>query len=145
MSIFVLHNGLMEDCQQCNPHEREAKEKKVKVKMTSDLSVRREVAEELGEDPREGERFQMLQKYGIAAPRIDREVRRPKWMKVSSFKRKLNEWIQATKGRTRRSQQHFRPSIRPQNQSPSIQGTRNFRPNSDPTRTGITPRSPRNS
>jgi hypothetical protein len=64
-----------------------------------DVVIRRQVASDLGEDePQKDERFQLLQKYGVAAPRIDRLMTKPNWMPVAEWKRKLNDWYKLTKG-----------------------------------------------
>ena len=43
-------------------------------------------------------RYGLLQKYGVVNPKIDRNVRRPKWMEIKEWKRKLSEWYKITKG-----------------------------------------------
>lgn len=77
-----------------------------------EVSVRRQVSEEIGEDePLKDEKFILLQKFGVTAPRIDRLVTKPNWMGVSEWKRKQNEWLKATKGLVNPSQRsrNFRP------------------------------------
>ena len=121
-----------------------------------DIAVKRLVAEEIGDvEPTRDEKFVLLQKYGVVAPRIDRQVTRPLWMGESEWKRKQNNWFKMTQGLTRRYQS---PRQRPNSQSkpyqkppfqrapnPSLRKkfrtdqrptTRNFRPNSAPTRMG---------
>lgn len=98
----VLHKGLLLDCKVCNP-PTETQEKRERRKrrgpVSLDMVIRRQVAADLGEDePQKDERFQLLQKYGVAAPRIDRLVIKPNWMGVVEWKRKQNEWYKATKG-----------------------------------------------
>lgn len=64
-----------------------------------EVAVRRQVAEEIGEgEPTKDEKYILLQKYGATALRIDRQVTRPKWQTEGIWKRKLNEFIQATRG-----------------------------------------------
>ena len=66
---------------------------------TLDLAVRRQVAYDLGPDaePSSDEKFQLLQKYGVAAARIDRAVTRPKWMSEGRWKTLRAEWFQLTR------------------------------------------------
>jgi hypothetical protein len=148
MQTAVLHKGLLEKCRVCNPDLIESddrkRRRKTKGEVTLDLYVRRQVAQELGEDePTKDERFVLLQKFGVTAPRIDRQVTRPKWMKESEWKRKLNEWYKATKGLVAQ----IPPARRPTNHTPwreirfknpqaqqrhqqRQRDTRTFRPNS---------------
>lgn len=67
---------------------------------TPDLAVRRQIAFELGPDaePTSDQKFQLLQKYGVAAARIDRGVTKPKWMTEGRWKTLKAEWFQLTKG-----------------------------------------------
>jgi hypothetical protein len=93
----------METCRVCNPDLKDAdsrkRNRKSKGEVTLDLYVRRQVSQELGEDePTKDQRFVLLQKYGVTAPRIDRQITKPSWMGVSEWKRKMNEWYKATKG-----------------------------------------------
>lgn len=125
--MSVIHKGLLSECVICNP-PTEAREKRERRKKsgvpTLDVTIRRQVSAELGEDePQKDERFQLLQKYGVAAPRIDRFVTKPKWMGVAEWKCKQNEWYKATKGlvvpQQRRTfspnQRHSSPQQRPAN------------------------------
>jgi hypothetical protein len=100
----VIHQGLWETCRVCNPAS-ESKEKrkwrkpKVTKSATAEIYVRRQVAAELGEDePTKDEKFALLQKYGVTAPRIDRRVTKPAWKSEVEWKRQLNEFYKATKG-----------------------------------------------
>ena len=99
----VLHKGLLLDCRVCNPptetQEKRVRRARSKTSVSLDVVIRRQVAADLGEDePKKDERFQLLQKYGVAAPRIDRFVTKPNWMGVAEWKRKLNDWFKSTKG-----------------------------------------------
>lgn len=98
----VLHKGLLTECKVCNSTtetQEKRRSKRSKTGVSLDVVIRRQVAFDLGEDePQKDERFQLLQKYGVAAPRIDRLVTRPPWMSIAEFKRKLNEWYKNTKG-----------------------------------------------
>lgn len=106
----VLHKGLLLDCKVCNP-PTETQEKRVrrarnKTGVSLDVVIRRQVAFDLGEDePKKDERFQLLQKYGVAAPRIDRLATKPNWMGVAEWKSKLNDWYKLTKGMIQPQQQ----------------------------------------
>ncbi len=132
-----------------------------------DVAVRRQVAEEISDaEPTKDQKFILLQKYGAFAPRIDRLVTKPKFMGVSEWKRKQNDWFKATKGLVKPQQsprsrftnsQRSQPDgpssqLRPQQQRPfnpnlfrpSAQirhqrGTRVFRPNSGPGQTATRP------
>ena len=119
-----------------------------------EVAVRRLVAEEIGEvEPTRDEKFVLLQKYGVVAPRIDRQVTKPHWMGDAEWKRKLNNWFKMTQGLTRRYQAKRNPqptghhpwsqvkaeAARNQKyQQRRPQTSRNFRPNSAQTRTGST-------
>jgi hypothetical protein len=64
-----------------------------------DIAVRREVAEEIGEaEPTRDQKYILLQKYGVVAPRIDRLVTKPRWMGEGEWKRKQNNWFKITQG-----------------------------------------------
>jgi hypothetical protein len=106
-----IHKGLWLECKVCPHTEEELKAKREKRERpsfkrkrlsaaTADIAVRRQVAYELGgpdAEPTSEQKFQMLQKYGIAAPRIDRAVTKPKWMSDGLWRTKRAEFYQATK------------------------------------------------
>ena len=99
----VLHKGLLTECKVCNSttetQEKRVRRARSKTGVSLDVVIRRQVASDLGEDePQKDERFQLLQKYGVVTPRIDRLVTRPPWMPIAEFKRKLNDFFKATKG-----------------------------------------------
>jgi len=104
----------------------------------------------------------LLQKYGVTAPRIDRQVTRPKWMGVAEWKRKMNDWYKSTKGMVPQTppSRTFRPRVildkdgkplartfQPRKGNPAYtsrfglhpQDTRAFPRNSGQTRTGNRP------
>ena len=170
----VLHKGLLTECKVCNSttetQEKRVRRARSKTGVSLDVVIRRQVASDLGEDePQKDERFQLLQKYGVAAPRIDRLMTKPNWMGVAEWKRKLNDWYKLTKGlvapqqrrtfQPRPSSPVGQPSQRtskpwnqiqfknPQaqqrhqqrNQSARPRDTRAFRPNSGPTKTATRP------
>ena len=87
-----------------------------------EVSIRRQVSEEIGDDePTKDEKFVLLQKYGVTAPRIDRLVTKPNWMGVSEWKRKQNDWFKATKGlvsAAQRPRSSFRPTSNSSQQVP---------------------------
>lgn len=100
MSLAVLHKGNLADCVVCNPElKTEKKEKRVKIEKPADHYLRRQIAEELGDDevPRE-DRLQLQEKYGMTAPRIDRRIKRPNWMGVKEWKERVQNWFNMTKG-----------------------------------------------
>ena len=107
-----IHSGLWLECKVC-PHtpeelqqkrekrERPTFKRKRVTAATVDLAVRRQVAYELGgpdAEPTSEQKFQMLQKYGVAAARIDRAISKPKWMSEGLWRTKKAEYFQATKG-----------------------------------------------
>lgn len=121
----VLHKGLLLDCRVCNPptetQEKRVRRARSKTGVSLDVVIRRQVAFDLGEDePKKDERFQLLQKYGVAAPRIDRQMTKPNWMGVAEWKLKLNDWYKLTKGLVAPQQQRreyhgkvFNRNVRP--------------------------------
>jgi hypothetical protein len=146
----------METCRVCNPDLKDADNRKrnwkPKGEVTLDLYVRRQVSQELGEDePTKDQRFVLLQKYGVTAPRIDRQITRPKWMKGAEWKRKMNEWYKATKGLVAQTPPARRPTARPwkdikfknpqaqQRHEQRQRDTRTPRRNFGPTRTATRP------
>jgi hypothetical protein len=151
MLTAVLHKGLMEDCRVCSPDsvkkDDRKRKRKTKGEVTLDLNVRRQVAQELGEDePTKDQRFILLQKFGVTAPRIDRRITRPAWMSEGEWQRKMNDWHKATKGlvpqtQPRTFQRHTRenPNHRP-NQQARPQDTRTSRGNYGRGRTDNRPR-----
>lgn len=99
----VLHKGLLAECKVCDSttktQQKRERKARGKTSVSLDVVIRRQVAFDLGEDePQKDERFQLLQKYGVAAPRIDRLMTKPNWMGVAEWKRKLNDWYKSTKG-----------------------------------------------
>jgi len=106
----VLHKGLLTECKVCNSttetQEKRTRKARSKTGVSLDVVIRRQVAADLGEDePQKDERFQLLQKYGVATPRIDRLMTKPNWMGVAEWKRKLNDWYKLTKGMIQPQQQ----------------------------------------
>lgn len=145
-------------------HKRVTKKHHTTKNVPVEVSVRRQVSEELGDDePTKDEKFVLLQKYGVTAPRIDRFVTKPSWMGVAEWKRKQNDWFKATKGLVGSSQrprsnyrpqpnshqQHSQPTTRPwrkirfknpaaqqrHQQDNRLRGTRESLPNSGPMQT----------
>ena len=113
------------------PKKREKRTKKFHSTKgaTLDIALRRQVAAELGEEePTKDQRYILLQKFGVISPKIDRLMTRPSWMSVAEFKRKSNEWYQATRGMVQPQQQKRRP-IWPKNE-PRQRGTNNYPRNS---------------
>ena len=71
-----------------------------------ELAVRKQMAEEIGDDElTKDQRFSVLQKFGLAAPRIDRNVTKPTWMSRTLWAQKLKEWYTITKGLAPQQQQ----------------------------------------
>lgn len=144
-----VHAGLWVDCKNCNPDwEPKKKDRKdVKPKYTSgdvsvDIAIRRQIAFDLGdEEPNKDEKFALLQKYGAAAPRIDRNVSKPDWQEEGVWKSQKGQWDKIVKGLVPRSQSRVildrngKPLARTFNPRNS---SRQSRPNNS-TRTG-TPR-----
>lgn len=98
-----LHKGRMLQCKTCSPEyqpkKRDREEKKFVRATTLDGVVRRQMAEEIGEDePSREQRFALLQKYGVVEAKIDRRVKKPSWMGERQWNQKLQEWYRATKG-----------------------------------------------
>jgi len=133
---------------------RERKKKFFSLKnVPQEVAVRRQVAEDIGDaEPTRDEKFILLQKYGVTAPRIDRLVTKPKWMEEQTWKRKQNEWSKMTHGLVK----GFQPK---RNQKPPFgrapnpslkkkfrtehsrrNNSNNSRPNSAQVRTGNRPR-----
>lgn len=140
--------SLLEGMPQPKRQKRVVRKKHFSTKnLPLDVAVRRLVAEEIGDvDPTRDEKFILLQKYGVVAPRIDRSVKKPKWMGESEWKRKLNNWFKMTQGLVRRfqnpksrpqqTQPTGRPNQRPWKHSKRNQTTVSTRQNFGPTRTG---------
>ena len=100
-----LHNGLMSDCITCTPDRKKKRERKGYDKPkrvragTLEMVLRRQMSEEIGEDElSKDSRFQVMQHYGLIAPRIDRRVTKPNWMEVSRWKVLKQEFHNLTKG-----------------------------------------------
>lgn len=149
------------------PRKKVVKKHHTTKNVPIEVSIRRQVSEELGDDePTKDEKFVLLQKYGVTAPRIDRFVTKPNWMGVAEWKRKQNDWFKATKGLVnaqQRPRSNYRPTPNSQPQrtpqkfnrplrdfatrplvvkpwSQIHHKTNQSRPNSDPTRTATLPR-----
>lgn len=86
---------------------RDRREPKVtRVRVTNmEGHLRRAMAEEVGEaELSRDHRFALLQKFGLAAPRIDRKVTKPRWIGERQWNQQMNEWYKATKGLVPQSQ-----------------------------------------
>ena len=60
--------------------------------------LRRMIVEEVGDaEITKEQNFALLQKFGLAAPRIDRKVNKPLWLGEKEWNRALNEFYKATK------------------------------------------------
>lgn len=165
-----IHKGLWLECKVC-PHTPEELEQKKREKRerpsprrkrtdaaTLDVAVRRQVSQELGgpdAEPSKDEKFQVLQKYGIAAARIDRKVTKPTWMTEEAWNEKKSQFYKATAGlvpkeqfkRTQSSRFNSRvpnrgnrPQHQHQHPDSRRKNSQNFHRNFDRTRTGNTPR-----
>ena len=116
-----LHNGLMADCAVCTPDrkkKRRDRDDRPKRERATNIEgyLKRQMAEEIGEDELSKDfRFQLMQKYGTIAPRIDRRVTRPSWMEESRWKTLKQEFHNLTKGLV--PSQQFSP--KPTNRSAS--------------------------
>ncbi len=87
------------------PRKRVLKKHHTTKNVPVEISVRRQVAEEIGDaEPTKDQKFILLQKYGAAAPRIDRLNTKPSWMEMKTWRRLQNDWLQATKGLVRPEQ-----------------------------------------
>src|ERR1019366_2024323 len=82
-----IHSGKMSDCKVCTPdqkpkrRERNFEPRVVRKVRGLEGNLRRQMAEEIGdEELSKDRRFQVMQHYGIIAPRIDRGVTKPDWM-----------------------------------------------------------------
>lgn len=103
-----LHNGLQADCTTCTPpdpnkkkkRERKDYDKPKRVRAgTLEMVLRRQMAEEIGEDELSKDfRFQIMQHYGLIAPRIDRGITKPSWKSESEWKRQKQEFHTQTRG-----------------------------------------------
>ena len=99
-----LHGGLMADCAVCTPDRkkkrRDREDRPTRERATTlDGYLRRQMSEEIGEDELSKDfRFQLMQKYGTIAPRIDRRVTKPSWMEESRWKVLKQEFHNLTKG-----------------------------------------------
>ena len=99
-----LHGGLMADCADCTPDRkkkrRDREDRPTRERATTlDGDLRRQMSEEIGEDELSKDfRFQVMQKYGTIAPRIDRRVTKPSWMSVAEWNRKRQEFHTQTVG-----------------------------------------------
>ena len=115
----VIHKSLLAECVVCNP-EKQRREKRERRKksgvVTLDVAVKRQLSAEIGEEEiTAGKKFILLQKYGVAAPRIDRLVTKPTWMDERLWRQKQNDWMRATKGLAvaKQERRHGETSTRP--------------------------------
>lgn len=99
-----LHGGLMVACKICSPDYKKKKrrgvdEPKRERVTTLEGYLKRVIAEEIGEEELTKDfRFQVMQKFGTIAPRIDRRVTKPSWMSVAEWNRKRQEFHTQTVG-----------------------------------------------
>lgn len=81
------------------PRKKVVKKHHTTKNVPVEVSIRRQLSEEIGEDElTKDQKFALLQKYGVTAPRIDRLAIKPNWMGVAEWKRKQNDWFKMTKG-----------------------------------------------
>ena len=119
-----VHAGLWTDCKNCNPDWKPKKRdrKDVKPKYTSgqvsvDIAIRRQIAAELGdEEPNKDVKFALLQKYGAAAARIDRNVTKPAWQEEKVWNQQKAQFDKTVKGLVPRE-------VRPSASSQTAKGT----------------------
>jgi hypothetical protein len=62
------------------------------------VAMRRQAAEEFGEDPTRLQRDAVMMKYGIHDPVIDRNVKKPYWKSEVVWKNELKQFVQDTQG-----------------------------------------------
>lgn len=100
-----LHAGLQLECKVCTPDQKPKRRKyNDKPKVTRGATtlegvLRRQLAEEIGEaELTKDGLFATVQKFGLAAPRIDRKVTKPSWKQEKVWRTELNEWFKSTKG-----------------------------------------------
>ena len=99
-----MHGGLMVACKICSPDYKKKKrrgvdEPKRERVTTLEGYLKRVIAEEIGEEELTKDfRFQVMQKYGSIAPRIDRRVTKPSWMSTAEWSRKRQEFHTQTVG-----------------------------------------------
>lgn len=93
------HVPTLDDMPPIKKARKKAKKHHTTNNVPVEVSIRRQLSVELGDDePSKDEKFSLLQKYGVTAPRIDRLVTKPNWMGVAEWKRKQNDWFKSTKG-----------------------------------------------
>lgn len=96
------------------PRKPRAKKHHTTKNVPVEVSIRRQLSEELGDDePTKEQKFVLLQKYGVTAPRIDRLATKPSFMGAAEWKSKQNIWFKATKGLVSSSQRprsNYRPT-----------------------------------
>jgi hypothetical protein len=128
-----MHGGLMAVCKVCSPDYKKKKrrgvdEPKRERVTTLEGYLKRVIAEEIGEEELTKDfRFQVMQKYGYIAPRIDRRVTKPSWMEISKWKTLKQEFHKMTTGvvparqfSTAVRQQNAQRSLRTQSTHPSL-------------------------
>ena len=101
-----IHAGLWVDCKNCNsdwkPKKRDRKDRIVRYmggEVSVDVSIRRQVAAELGdEEPNKDTKYALLQKYGAAAARIDRNVTKPAWQEEQTWKVMKGQFDKTVRG-----------------------------------------------
>lgn len=99
-----LHAGLQADCKVCTPEQKKKRVKFVRPKIerkakTLEGVLRRQLSEDIGDaELTKDQLFTAVQKFGLAAPKIDRKVTKPSWMGERQWNQLLNEWRVATKG-----------------------------------------------
>lgn len=99
-----LHKGKMADCKVCTPEQKKKRRDRFEIKAVRKVhglegNVRRQMAEEIGEDELSKDcKFQLMQHYGIIAARIDRRVTKPNWMEESTWRTLRQQFHNATKG-----------------------------------------------
>jgi hypothetical protein len=160
MQKAVLHKGLQAKCPVCRPdaEKRERRFRTVKRtgQVTTEVAVRRQVDAELGEDAPPLAVGMMRQKYGTTPARIDKKILLPKWklkwladkMSVNStgtveaaWQKKQIEWQKSIPKFMIPRYQQKRDSLNiPATVTyPKRYQDRNYRPNSNQTRTETRP------
>lgn len=108
-----FHAGKQAECQICNPEVARKRERRDKPKrdMTLEVFLRRAVAQEMGDaEVTREQRLALLDKYGVSAPRIDRNIKRPYWVEEKAWMQRKIQWFTMTKGLVPATQQRKSPS-----------------------------------
>ena len=120
-----VHAGTMATCKVCTPEQKPKRRKEAKAKFQATTgqdiisALKKQLNDEVGDaELTQPQQFALLQKFGAVAVRVERKMEKPEWLEEATWKSRINQWIEITKGTITATQ--FRKPYQPKQR---LQGT----------------------